>query len=522
MFVFNDSNNCLIIKMFLINFEYFYLIQYLNVLYNVSSLIFFSNFAVTLVLWYFSKTINWQKFIKNFSITTVLKFLFFLSLSVNSLLYIYIFVNYSYFLVLNQTLNFYNSFTLVTVLNLNLYGSAFTFSMDYFGLIFCILACLVGMLSFLALDSRLYWKNVRFLVMCNVLCFLIFLFITTTDILLLLLFYESLLIPSFLFVYFVSPYKRAIQASLYFLIWTQLGSIFVLISISFIFFLTNTSNLADLQMFVFNQTEIKILYSLFFFGFGFKIPIWPFHHWLTKTHVEAPAGFSMFLSGFLVKSALYGFYKLSNLLGGELNTTVFSVFLVIGVLDASFKMWGQTDLKKLIAFGTIQEMNLIFLAFCWGDTNLIWGGVLFSLTHALLSSLLFYTVDCVQRRFHTRSLIEIAGLLITTPSLGIVIFINCVLYSGLPGTLKFLSEVYIYSGLLECAPITLLLLLLGSNWLGLLGFCKCWFNSLYGASVTNQKYLTIDLTWKEVLLIGVCYFGLFFFTYLNTFIFNVF
>lgn len=502
--------------------EYFYLTSYLNTLYYLSFYIFFFNFIATLVTWYFNKLFNWQNFLKNFSLTTFLKFIFFISLGMNSIIYIYIFVNYSYFLMLNQLLTVYNGFFLTNVVTFNFFKSTLNLTMDYFGLIFCILACLVGFLSFLALDSRLYWKNIRFLIMCNVLCFIIFLFVTTTDILLLLFFYESLLIPSFLFVYFVSPYKRAIQASLYFLIWTQLGSVFVLIAISVIFYLTNTSSILNLQTFVFTQVEIKCLYSLLFFGFGFKIPIWPFHHWLTKTHVEAPAGFSMFLSGFLVKSALYGFYKLSNILGGELNTTIFSVFLVMGVLDASFKMWGQTDLKKLVAFGTIQEMNLIFLAFCWGDSNLIWGGILFSLTHALLSSLLFYTVDCVQRRFHTRSLIEISGLLLTTPSLGIVIFINCILYSGLPGTLKFLSEIYIYSNLLECAPLILLSLLLGSNWLGLLGFCKCWFNSLYGMTSNNQKYLTVDLTLKESILIGFCYFGLFFFTYISGFLFNTF
>jgi len=59
---------------------------------------------------------------------------------------------------------------------------------------------------------------------------------------------------------------------------------------------------------------------------------------LTKTHVEAPAGFSIFLSGFLVKSAVYGFYRISNLLGGSIDTSFFSIFAIMGVLDASFKM----------------------------------------------------------------------------------------------------------------------------------------------------------------------------------------
>ena len=72
----------------------------------------------------------------------------------------------------------------------------------------------------------------------------------------------------------------------------------------------------------------------------------------------------MYLSGFLVKSALYGFYKITNILGGEFNSTLFSTIAILGILDASMKMWGQTDIKKLVAYGTIQEMNIIYLTFC--------------------------------------------------------------------------------------------------------------------------------------------------------------
>lgn len=71
----------------------------------------------------------------------------------------------------------------------------------------------------------------------------------------------------------------------------------------------------------------------------------------------------MYLSGFLVKSAVYGFYKLSSLLEDSINTTVFITICVLGIVDASLKMWGQTDLKKLVAYGTIQEMNMIYLTF---------------------------------------------------------------------------------------------------------------------------------------------------------------
>jgi formate hydrogenlyase subunit 3/multisubunit Na+/H+ antiporter MnhD subunit len=85
---------------------------------------------------------------------------------------------------------------------------------------------------------------------------------------------------------------------------------------------------------------------------------------LTKTHVEASAGFSMYLSGFLVKTALYGFYKYTSIIGLHINTTIFIVITFIGVVDASIKMFSQFDLKKLVAFCTIQEMNMIYLMLC--------------------------------------------------------------------------------------------------------------------------------------------------------------
>lgn len=297
-------------------------------------------------------------------------------------------------------------------------------------------------------------------------------FAAVTDVLLFFLLYEALLIPSFLFVYFISPSRRATQASLYFLIWTQIGSFLVLCFVGYVMYLTGNTSFTFFKSFVFTKTEIWFLYMCLFFGFGFKVPVWPFHYWLTKTHVEAPTGFSIFLSGFLVKSAVYGFYRLSNLLGGDLETSFFSVFCFLGVIDASLKMWSQTDLKKLVAFATIQEMSLLYLAFCWGDGVAIFGGVLFCITHAFLSSLFFYLVDCIQRRYNSRSVVELSGILHTTPNLGIAILLGVILYAGLPGTLKFTSELYIFVGLLESAPVSTVILLYIVNFLGLVGFSK--------------------------------------------------
>ena len=72
----------------------------------------------------------------------------------------------------------------------------------------------------------------------------------------------------------------------------------------------------------------------------------------------------MYLSGFLVKTALYGFYKYTMIIGTGLNTTFFIVIAAVGIVDASIKMFSQVDLKKLVAFCTVQEMNMIYMMLC--------------------------------------------------------------------------------------------------------------------------------------------------------------
>jgi len=225
---------------------------------------------------------------------------------------------------------------------------------------------------------------------------------------------------------------------------------------------------------------------------------------LTKTHVEAPTGFSIFLSGFLVKSAIYGFYRLTGVLGGHTEIVFSSVICFLGVLDASIKMWHQSDLKKLVAYGTVQEMNLIYLMFCFGDSVFVIGGIFFCITHAFLSGLFFYLVDCVHRRYMTRSIAEISGVLHTTPNLGLCILLGLILYSGFPGTLKFVSELYVFTSLFEGFTLSLILLIYGANFLGILGFSKCWFNVVFGATVIDGGDIPDDLTNKEFLIIFLC------------------
>ena len=181
----------------------------------------------------------------------------------------------------------------------------FTFFIDFFGIIILFISYFVGLLSFLALDNKFFNKNIRYIFFLNIFVLIVFLFVATNNVLIIFLLYELLLVPSFLLVFFISPSRKSTQASLYFVIWTQIGSFLVLCVIFYIIMSSGCTSIFLIKNFIFSDIETLFLSIFLFFGFGFKVPVWPFHYWLTKTHVEAPSGFSMYLSGFLVKTAFF-------------------------------------------------------------------------------------------------------------------------------------------------------------------------------------------------------------------------
>lgn len=388
-------------------------------------------------------------------------------------------------------------------------------TIDLYGYVLILLAFFVGFFALLTSENKIKNMSVSSFFAFNYFVLVVYVFVATSNLFTLFICYELLLLPSFLFLFSVGYTRKAVQASLYFVIWTQIGSILVLVGIVYACSIVGASTVSAVRAQVFKSHEAYTIYVLFFIGFGFKIPVWPFHYWLTKTHVEAPSGFSIYLSGFLVKSALYAFFKLTNTISYEVETIIFSVIAFLGAVDASLKMWGQSDLKKLVAYCTIQEMNLILLMFLVGDSTATICGIVFSAAHAFLSTLMFFLVDCIYRRFHTRSVYALQGLLQRTPNLSIAIVGMCVLYAGLPGTIKFSCEFYIFATLIESSWLSCFCLIFILNVFGLVGFSKPWFNVIFGLPNDSMPKNVLDLSRREIYILLYAFFFFFFITYLS-------
>jgi len=322
-----------------------------------------------------------------------------------------------------------------------------------------------------------------------------------TDSLILFFFsYEALLIPSFFILYNFAKTRRCVEAAYLMFFWTQFGALFLILGFLYIFFTCNTSSFSNITNFYFNPFELNFLFLCLLFGFGVKLPIWPFYGWLPKAHVEASTNFSIFLSGVLVKFAFFGFLKC--LLVIQLEPTFYFIypFLVIGITDSVFKLFYQIDLKKLVAYSTVVEMHWLTLCIVSGQSSLILSGFCMLISHALLSTNSFLLVDAIARRFKTRLITEISGINFLCPKLFLISLVNLLVFLGFPGSIMFISEILFFSFLFDLFPLMCLFLIVLLYLIAPTFFFRTWVNALFGTSWNFHNSLPADLSSKELII----------------------
>jgi NADH-quinone oxidoreductase subunit M len=388
---------------------------------------------------------------------------------------------------------------------------------NIFSLIIIFIAIYFSFIVFIISDNKV-WRHYYYILLISLFPIISILYVFTNNIIFFFYLYELFLLPSILLVYYLSPNKRAIIAVFYFLIWTQIGSFLIFLVIIIIINYLNIWFFYLIDIYYISPLIKRLLFWLLFIGFGIKVPIWPFYYWLTKTHVEAPTFFSIYLSGFLVKTALYGFYKLFFFLFFDSLVISFAI-LFFSIIDVSLKFYSQVDLKKLIAYSTVQEMNLIFCGLIWGTKKSLIYVALFSLTHTLLSTIFFFLVDVIYKRYYSRSIYNIIGIFELYPLLSCSIILACLNYNGFPFSLKFFLELLVFNMLVEINLFSSIILLIFLNWFGTVNFTYLWFRLLFGTSYFNLSLYNFDLIKKEVLLLWLTFYLFYQYIFILYFIF---
>ena len=408
--------------------------------------------------------------IKNTNV--LLSILIFILTLVKFLIYLWSYRTYSIYLVTFNWFSYkFNFLPMTPILDINC---------SIFSDIIILLAFSSGVVCLHLLGEKNLSNKVSNVSIFSSFLIAIVIMVYTSNILIMFIGFECLFLPTLYFVYHHGYVERSDKTLKILLYWTLFGAFLVFCSIAYMYTRHRTLNFNILIHSEFTYLEAKVLYLFIFLGFGVKVPVFPFHYWLTKIHVEAPAGFSIFLSGFLVKAAIYCFYYFNLIFNDYGVSIISSVVALFGVIEASIKMWTQTDFKKLIAFATIQEMNLILLLLLNYQNVLDYSLTLFILIHGWLSTLMFFLVDIIQKKTNSRNIVILSGLAYNFSEIKIIIWFITLIFGGFPITIKFLIEWQIFGNLiLQTSNLYMFSFLIIIS-IGVVGFVKQMIIILYG------------------------------------------
>ncbi|UFU14309.1 Na+/H+ antiporter subunit A [Curtobacterium sp. C1] len=181
-----------------------------------------------------------------------------------------------------------------------------------------------------------------------------------------------------------------------------------------------------------------------------KSAIVPFHFWLPAA-MAAPTPVSAYLhAAAMVKAGIYLVARLAPafaLVTGWRETV--TVLGVAGMLIGGYRALRQTDVKLLLAYGTVAQLGFLVLAVGWGVPALALGGVALLVAHATFKSTLFLVVGAVDHATGTRDLRKLSGLGRRTPWLVVVSVLALASMAGLPPTIGFVAKEAVLTGFVE-------------------------------------------------------------------------
>jgi hydrogenase-4 component B len=193
-----------------------------------------------------------------------------------------------------------------------------------------------------------------------------------------------------------------------------------------------------------------------------KAGIMPLHVWLPGAHANAPSHISAIMSGVLLKTGIYGLVRITSLFA---HPPLWWGWLMLGlgttsaVLGVAFAI-GQHDLKRLLAYHSVENIGIIcmglgiaLLGRSLGRVDLVLlglaGALLHTWNHSLFKALLFLAAGSVVHATGTREIDELGGLSRKLPWTSLAFILGAAAICGLPPLNGFVSELFVYLGLLH-------------------------------------------------------------------------
>lgn len=247
--------------------------------------------------------------------------------------------------------------------------------------------------------------------------------------------------------------KKSVEAAWKYIIICSVGITLALLGTIFFYYTVSVHggvkslNWTDMMMAA-KQLDPKILKIAFIFiviGYGTKAGLAPMHTWLPDAHSQSLASISALLSGVLLKISIYAIIRfmiiVNTAIGTQFTGQLLILFGIASLTIAAGFMIVQRDIKRLLAYSSIEHIGIITLGLGLGGPIGLYAALLHAFNHAVTKSLMFFGAGNVVNKYKNHSIRSIHGVIHTMPFVGVFLIIGAFALGGSPPFSIFVSEI---------------------------------------------------------------------------------
>jgi len=267
---------------------------------------------------------------------------------------------------------------------------------------------------------------------------------------------------------------------------------------------------------------ITLAFVFVFIGFGTKAGLCPMHTWLPDAHGSAPSPVSGLLSSALLSCALlvilrYGIIT-AHVVGAAFVQKIFLVFGLLSLGVAAFSIFMQRDIKRLLAYSSVENMGIIAIGFGFGGPFGTAAALLHVINHSFAKSYMFCCAGNLRMTYGTTDLGKIKGLLHVVPATGVLFMAGALTMGGMPPFNIFMSEFLTATAGVKTGHLWLVVLCLILLTIVLTSFARVIKQSVFGArpEPVPERRVSLAVTAPLILMLTLVFLGGIFLPHITT------